>query len=985
MVEDRSDGGDWTKSSAQHVTPERFPVRIFSQGQIAELAGDNQRALLDLIDDGAGTADRTDSLITAQQGFNETRARLRELDRQLSRRGEVDVALEDTDRKLEAFEGAGHAAALQSHREAERQRRELDRHFDVTDAALGRVDETAGELGTEDIPADLFDGDAEDDQTAVAIIEQLGSIVATAAEALRQAAERGRQQVERLRTELSSSAWRVAVDRIREAYDQAVATLDDQGIGDPAQHAEFVQERQRLTEEFDRLVALRTEREDLAKQQEAQLRVVTQARRTVSEARIDFLARALAQNEFVRIRLVAYGDDLRAAERSLREAINVEDDRFSADIGGSSETASGDGIINRLLDGLPLALDGRQSEIERRLITLHQQFIGACRGEEVFGGHFNNYLQRACDKSPEFLDRLLTWFPPDSLQVEHSRSGNGTDFVPIGQGSAGQRSAAMLAFLLAHGDEPLVLDQPEDDLDNQLIYSLVVRQMRENKLRRQIIAVTHNPNIVVNGDAEMLHVLDFVAGQCRVVPSGSLQGTQMRDEVCRVMEGGRDTRSSAAIGVWRLGRAMFDSRKELLDAIRLGETSFLELKEVRFSGTKIAGPARDDLADGIAAFANSRGGVVVLGVDDKSRDLVGIPRDRLDSVVDFVKEVCNDKVNPPLEQYALDRLSLPTGTGQTVDVVKVEMPRSLFVHRSPGGYLHRVADSKRAMSSEFLARLFQQHSQARLIRFDEQVVGAASLDDLAPSLWQRFQTPRSEPIREIFLTKLGMASSADDGVLRPTVTGVLMGSDEPQRWLRNAYVQAVAYRGSSVQAGSRTDAYQLDAADIYGPLDRQIIDACRFVARNMNRAAMKTVGRVDSPQYDRAAVFEAVVNAVAHRDYAVHGSKIRLRLFVDRLELYSPGALANSLTIDSLRYRQTARNETLCSLLTRCPAPDEEWLTVGRSHFMEKRGEGVPIILDNSVALSGREPEFSVLDESELRLSIHAADPDSPLSASTEL
>ena len=244
---------------------------------------------------------------------------------------------------------------------------------------------------------------------------------------------------------------------------------------------------------------------------------------------------------------------------------------------------------------------------------------------------------------------------------------------------------------------------------------------------------------------------------------------------------------------------MFDSRKELLDAIRLGETSFLELKEVRFSGTKIAGPARDDLADEIAAFANSRGGVVVLGVEDKSRDLVGIPRDRLDSVVDFVKEVCNDKINPPLEQYALDRLSLPTGTGQAVDVVKVEVPRSLFVHRSPGGYLHRVADSKRAMSPEFLARLFQQRSQARLIRFDEQVVGAASLDDLTPSLWQRFHTPRTEPIREIFLTKLGMASPADDGVLRPTVTGVLMGSDEPQRWLRNAYVQAVAYRGSSVQ------------------------------------------------------------------------------------------------------------------------------------------------------------------------------------------
>ena len=107
------------------------------------------------------------------------------------------------------------------------------------------------------------------------------------------------------------------------------------------------------------------------------------------------------------------------------------------------------------------------------------------------------------------------------------------------QASAGQRSAAMLAFLLAHGEEPLVLDQPEGDLDNHLIYDLIVRQVREQKLKRQIIIVTHNPNLVVNGDAEMVHVLDF-HGQCYVKQKGSLQKDAMREEVCRVMEGGRE-------------------------------------------------------------------------------------------------------------------------------------------------------------------------------------------------------------------------------------------------------------------------------------------------------------------------------------------------------------------------------------------------------------------------------------------------------------
>lgn len=223
------------------------------------------------------------------------------------------------------------------------------------------------------------------------------------------------------------------------------------------------------------------------------------------------------------------------------------------------------------------------------------------------------------------------------------------------------------------------------------------------------------------------------------------------------------------------------------------------------------------------------------------------------------------------------------------------------------------------------------------------------------------------------MAKLGMATRADDGTIKPTVAGVLMGAETPQDWLPNAYVQAVAYRGTSVTDDRVAANYQLDAADITGPLDRQIMGASRFVLKNMRQGASKVVGRVDEPQFDMAAVFEALVNAAAHRDDAMHGAKIRLRLFEDRLELFSPGALANSLTVDSLRYRQTARNETVCSLLTRCPAPDEPWLTEGRTHFMEKRGEGVPIILDNSTALAGREPEYRVLDDAELMLTIHAA------------
>jgi ATP-dependent DNA helicase RecG len=124
------------------------------------------------------------------------------------------------------------------------------------------------------------------------------------------------------------------------------------------------------------------------------------------------------------------------------------------------------------------------------------------------------------------------------------------------------------------------------------------------------------------------------------------------------------------------------------------------------------------------------------------------------------------------------------------------------------------------------------------------------------------------------------------------------------------------------------------------------------------------------------AVFESLVNAVAHRDYAIYGSKIRLRIYADRFELNSPGALANTMTVDSLPLRQAARNEVLTSLLARCPLPDNvpEGLQTDRATMMDKRGEGVGIILERTRALAGRLPQFRVIDDQELQLIIPAAD-----------
>ena len=204
---------------------------------------------------------------------------------------------------------------------------------------------------------------------------------------------------------------------------------------------------------------------------------------------------------------------------------------------------------------------------------------------------------------------------------------------------------------------------------------------------------------------------------------------------------------------------------------------------------------------------------------------------------------------------------------------------------------------------------------------------------------------------------------------RATVAGLLVCSRRPHRWLPGAFIQAVRYRGAGQDSN-----YQLDAQEITGALDEQVRTALAFVRKNMQVEARKDPARVEVPQFSMRAVFEAIVNAVAHRDYSVHGSKIRLFLFDDRLELYSPGPLPNTVTLDSIALRQSTRNELLTTLLAKCLVEDPSG-ELGRRFLMEKRGDGVPIILNESKKLSGREPEYRLIDEAELLLTIYGAQP----------
>ena len=251
-------------------------------------------------------------------------------------------------------------------------------------------------------------------------------------------------------------------------------------------------------------------------------------RRELTKSRRDFLNGVLSENQYVRIRVIPYGAT-DTVEAEFRRLLQREGSSFERDIG----LPSGGGLLGKLYRGNKCG-----ENIEKNLAEIKNNVRDIAFGRDKSQVVYQKFATHVSSLKPEAIDRIDAWFPEDSLDVQYNATGEGENFLSIEEGSPGQRTAALLAFLLSYGNEPLILDQPEDDLDNLLIYDLIVTQLRNMKRSRQIIVVTHNANIVVNGDSELVVALAPYSGETRKDCNGSLQEKKVRETICAIMEGG---------------------------------------------------------------------------------------------------------------------------------------------------------------------------------------------------------------------------------------------------------------------------------------------------------------------------------------------------------------------------------------------------------------------------------------------------------------
>lgn len=353
---------------------------------------------------------------------------------------------------------------------------------------------------------------------------------------------------------------------------------------------------------------------------------------------------------------------------------------------------------------------------------------------------------------------------------------------------------------------------------------------------------------------------------------------------------------------------------------------------------EVEGAPVSRLAETLAALANAQGGSVLVGVDPATDTVKGVRE------VDAAREkamAAGLRCEPPL---VLPRPGMVMLEGRPILLVTI--PSGLpHAYALRGKYMTRDGKKNRALGPRQLRDLLRNRGEGN---FEAQALPGATLDDLDRErvhgyglLFLSEDTARhrwDEATLDLLYRRGCLAK--ENSTYRPTVAGLLLFGREPQRLLPSAEILLARYQGTEM-----SDAFIRDTAR--GSLPDQIRAAEAFLVTNMRKGArIADFKRDEKLEYPLSAVREAIVNAVAHRDYQIRGEEIRVLMFSDRIQVYSPGRLPGHITVENIVEERFARNEVIVQVLT----------DMG---FVERLGYGIDRILRQMREAGLPKPQFA--------------------------
>ncbi|MCQ2513263.1 MAG: hypothetical protein MJ092_07785 [Lachnospiraceae bacterium] len=323
------------------------------------------------------------------------------------------------------------------------------------------------------------------------------------------------------------------IQSAKEAYEKYKKKLgeDAEIIEDTEMGTKLQCKQQELKKKLKDITKAEMDLEDLKAECKKACSEIIKHRKDLCRAQTQYLNKVFKKSD-LSVRIIPFGSK-ESVVTDFRKMLNMEDDTFSLTIG---YPGSPNGLLSKLYTS-NTELNKNEldiNELERvKECILKKQDEGI---KSLFDGpRFQHRLQNTL--KDDKVKQLRCWFPDDDLQI---RFPERKDYLRLSLGSPGQRSAIFLAFILSQGTEPLILDQPEDDLDNKMICDMVVKQLREIKSSRQVIVVTHNANVVINGCAEYIIPLQMEEGETQCVHHGCMHETYVQKEVCSILEGGAE-------------------------------------------------------------------------------------------------------------------------------------------------------------------------------------------------------------------------------------------------------------------------------------------------------------------------------------------------------------------------------------------------------------------------------------------------------------
>lgn len=328
---------------------------------------------------------------------------------------------------------------------------------------------------------------------------------------------------------------------------------------------------------------------------------------------------------------------------------------------------------------------------------------------------------------------------------------------------------------------------------------------------------------------------------------------------------------------------------ELIDIISVGETSKVQFKRELDNQDKVAAE--------LIAFSNSKGGLLLFGVEDKTGKIVGLEYDAIRRTSSAVSNIANELVKPTV--YITTEVV-------TVDVSDTDKKNILVVHvdegvskpykdRNGAIWIKQGCDKRRVTDNNEQIRLFQQSGS---LYVDEMIIPNTSKVDVDISkvikyikLIQKSDSDEEIEIDERLLTNLNIIKEN-----KLTLGGLEFFGHNPQNYRPAFCIKAISFIGNSIGGNSYRD-----SKDINGTIPEMFDKAMSFLKSNLRAIQSKqNFNSVGILEISTIALEELVQNALTHRDYSKN-SPIRIMIFDNRVEIVSPGSLPNSLTIENIK------------------------------------------------------------------------------------